>query len=106
MFVVIVQQRGELIDFCALRVGEEAAPPLFTRFEPRSPNGAPTRCERGAAPDLGVDARVFRRDAEETTAAVPIILRIITFFSDNEMKNLAANSGSRLLELEHSLMDS
>lgn len=97
MLVIIVQQRGEQINLCSLRIREEAAPSLFTRFEPRSPNGAPTGCECGAASYFGVNARVFRRDAEETTAAAPIILRTFTYISlmINE-KNLTINTDSKL----------
>lgn len=74
MFIVFVQLSSEKIQFGTLGIREKATPTLFTGLESRSPSGTPTGSERGAAADLGVDARVLRGYAEETTAATSITL--------------------------------
>lgn len=82
VFIVLVQVCREKVELVALRVHEEPAPALLAGLESRSPSGTPTRRERRAAANLGVDARVFRRDAEETeTAATPITLRATSFIN-------------------------
>lgn len=74
VFIVVVQLSSEEVQLVALRVREEAAPTLLAGLESRSPSRTPTRSERRAATHLGINARVFRRDAEEATATTSITL--------------------------------
>lgn len=74
VLVVLVQLGGQKVHLGALGISEEAAPALLAGLESRSPSGTPAGSERRASPCLGIDARVFGGNAEETTASTPITL--------------------------------
>lgn len=75
VLIVLVELSSKEIQLIAFGIRKEAAPTLFTSLESCSPSRTPARSKRRAATNLGIDARIFRRDAEETTATAPITLR-------------------------------
>ena len=86
MFVVLVQLSCQQVQLVALRVREEAAPTLFARLESCSPSRTPARSKRRGAANFRIYARVFRRNAEETTTATPIGLQMEKPICDKNFK--------------------
>lgn len=99
VFIVLVQLRCEQVQLVALRVREEAAPTLFARLESCSPSRTPARSKCRGAANFRIDARVFRRNAEETTTAAPISLQTERLICDQNLKKSPDQCDRRLKKL-------